>query len=282
MRTAALFGLPLTRQHSPAMHNAAFASTGIDGEYVLREVTADELAAEVDRARAERWYGFQITAPHKQAIMPLLDQIEPAARAIGAVNSVEIRDDGTLVGFNTDVIGFMTAVRQVLDKPIAESRVVVAGSGGVAHAAVYGLATEQPVSLTVADLRREDSARLADEYADVFAIEPISFDDDALASRLAEADLFVNATSVGMLSVGPVVPVDSLAPHAAVFDVVYLPRTTELVRQARAAGHRAANGEHMLIAQAVAAFSRWTGTPDQTEVMRDAVEPFLADPDARP
>jgi len=282
MRNAALLGLPLTRQHSPAMHNAAFQAAGIDGEYLLREVTAEQLPAEVARARDEQWYGFQITAPHKQAIMPLLDEIEPAAAAIGAVNSVEVRDDGALVGFNTDVIGFMTALAQVLERPLQKSRVVVAGSGGVAHAAVYGIASEHPVSLTVADLRLEDSARLAREYSDVHEIEPLTFDDAALRTRLAEADLFVNATSVGMLSAGPVVPVASLAPHAAVFDVVYLPRTTELVRQARAAGHRAANGEGMLIAQAVAAFSRWTGAPDQTAVMREAVEPFLADPNARP
>lgn len=282
MRNAALFGLPLTRQHSPAMHNAAFRATGIDGEYVLREVTAEQLPAEVARARDERWYGFQITAPHKQAIMPLLDEIEPAAASIGAVNSVEVQDDGTLVGFNTDVIGFMTAVADVLERPLRDCRVVVAGAGGVAHAAVYGIACEHPLSLTVADLRLEDSSRLAREYADIHEIEPATFDDPTLAARLAEADLFVNATSVGMLSPGPVVPVSSLGPHAAVFDVVYLPRTTELVRQARAAGHRAANGEGMLVAQAVAAFSRWTGAPDQTAVMREAVEPFLADPNARP
>lgn len=282
MRTAALFGLPLTRQHSAAMHNAAFRATGLDGEYVLREVTAEALPAEVDRARAEGWYGFQITAPHKQTIMALLDEIEPEASAIGAVNSVELTADGRLVGFNTDVIGFMAALQGVLTEPVRDSRVVVAGSGGVAHAAVYGLAQAGPTALTVADLRVGDAARLADEYASVFPIEPMALDDPLLLTRLAEADLFVNATSVGMLSPGPVVPVASLAPTAAVFDVVYLPRTTELVRQARAAGHRAANGEGMLIAQAVAAFSRWTGEPDQGAVMRAAVEPFLADPDAHP
>ncbi len=282
MRTAALFGMPLTRRHSAVMHNAAFAANGIDGEYVLREVSAAELPAEVQRARDERWFGFQITAPHKQAIMPLLDEIEPAAAAIGAVNSVEVTEDGRLVGFNTDVLGFLAALEPILTKPVGESRVVVAGSGGVGHAVVYGLAAQQPRSLTVVDLRAADVERIREEYREVYDLEPLTFDDPALTGRLGEADLFVNATSVGMLSPGPVVPVSSIADGAAVFDVVYVPRTTELTREAAAAGHPTSNGDAMLVGQAVAAFVRWTGAEDPTAVMRAAVEPLLDDPDAKP
>lgn len=282
MRTAALFGLPLNRRHSAEMHNAAFRAHGIAGEYLLHEVTAEDLPAAVARARAEHWYGFQITAPHKQAIMPLLDEIEPDAAAIGAVNSVQVTDDGRLVGFNTDVLGFLAGVQPILTRPVADSHVVVAGSGGVGHAVVYGLASQQPRSLTVVDLRRDDVDRLREEYREVYDIEPATFEDPALPTRLGEADLFVNATSVGMLSPGPVVPVSSLRPGAAVFDVVYVPRTTELTRQAAAAGHPTANGDAMLVAQAVAAFVRWTGVADPTEIMRAAVEPLLDDPDATP
>ncbi|TDE92661.1 shikimate dehydrogenase [Occultella glacieicola] len=285
MRTAALFGLPLNRVHSAVMHNAAFEAAGIDGRYQLEEVTAAELPGQVARAREEGWYGFQITAPHKQAIVPLLDEVEPAAAAIGAVNSVEVTPDGRLVGFNTDVLGFLAGLATVLERPVEGARVVVAGAGGVAHAVAYGLATQHPAAMTVADLRLADSERLATEFADIVdtaEIDATTFDDPGLGETLAAADLFVNATSVGMLSPGPVVAVESLAPECAVFDVVYLPRTTELVRQARASGRPAANGEGMLIAQAATAFVRWTGAADPTDVMRTAVEPFLADPDARP
>lgn len=282
MRTAALLGMPLTRRHSAEMHNAAFRSNDIEAEYILREVDEHELPAEIERARAERWLGFQITAPHKQAIMPLLDEVEPDAAAIGAVNSVEVTDDGRLIGFNTDVLGFLAAIEPLLTKPITESRVVVGGSGGVAHAVVYGLGSRGPQALTVADLRLADSERLRTEYAEHFDLEATTFNHHLLEERLGEADLFVNATSVGMLTPGPVVPVASIARGAAVFDVVYVPRTTELTRQAAAAGHPTANGDEMLVAQAVAAFVRWTGAPDPSVVMRAAVEPLLDDPDTRP
>jgi shikimate dehydrogenase len=282
MRRAALFGMPLNRRHSPAMHNAAFAAFGIDGQYVLRELPAEDLPAEVERARAERWFGFQITAPHKQAIMALLDEVEPAAAAIGAVNCVEVTPEGRLVGFNTDVLGFMAGLAPVLRQPLAGSRVVIAGSGGAARSAVYGIATEKPELVTIVARRLEGAQRLADEYAALAPTEALALDDDALADRLGATDLLVNATTVGMLSPGPVVPVASLQPGAAVYDIVYVPRETELLRQARAAGHPAANGEDMLVHQAAVTFSRWTGAPDPTSVMREAVEPLFADPNAKP
>ncbi|MFI0408632.1 shikimate dehydrogenase family protein [Actinomadura sp. 3N508] len=285
MRTVALFGRPLQRRHSAVMHNAAFEAAGVDARYELREVDEDGLAAQIAEARRDEWMGFQITAPYKLLVMDLLDEIEPGARAIGAVNSVAAAPDGRLIGFNTDVVGFMTGVRDCLGEDVRGRSVVVAGSGGVGHAAVYGLATEGAGSLTVLDLDADMPRRLAadlGELGDAASIEPLAFDDPRARDRLAEADLFVNATSVGMLSPGPVVAVDLLAPSAAVFDVVYIPAETELVRQARARGMRASNGDGMLVAQAAAAWCRWTGLPDPTETMRRAVAPLLAEGDPRP
>ncbi|MEV4890556.1 shikimate dehydrogenase [Nonomuraea sp. NPDC055795] len=282
MRTVALFGNPLRRTHSAVMHNAAFAAFGIDARYELREVRESDLAEQVRQARDERWLGFQITAPHKQVIMPFLDEIEPDALRIGAVNSVEARADGRLVGFNTDVSGFMTALREHVGTDLSGAEVVVAGSGGVGHAVSYGLAKDGAGHLTVLDLDAADARRLAARFGDLAAIEPMAFADPRVRDRLAGAGLFVNATSVGMLTPGPVVDVGLISPRAAVFDVVYLPRLTELVRQARARGMRAAGGAGMLVAQAAAAFGRWTGAGDATAVMREAVEPLLRRDDLTP
>ncbi|MFI6292785.1 shikimate dehydrogenase family protein [Nonomuraea sp. NPDC050790] len=282
MRTVALFGNPLRRTHSAVMHDAAFAAYGIDARYELREVPESALAEQVRQARRERWLGFQITAPFKQAIMPLLDEVEPAAARIGAVNSVEIGEDGRLAGFNTDVTGFMTALGACVGGPVGGASVVVAGAGGVGHAVAYGLAEAAVGHLTVLDLDAADAGRLAARFAGLAPIEALSFGDPRVAGRLAAADLFVNATSVGMLTPGPVVDVDGIAPHAAVFDVVYVPLQTELVRRARARGMRAAGGLDMLVAQAAAAFTRWTGATDPTAVMRAAVEPLLRRPDLTP
>lgn len=282
MRTVALFGNPLRRLHSVVMHNAAFAAFDIDARYELRELQEPELPDQVRQARKEKWLGFQITAPYKRAIMSLLDEVEPAARRIGAVNSVEIGEDGRLTGFNTDVIGFMTAVRNCAHDDLTGARVVVAGSGGVGHAASYGLAEAGVERLTVLDLDAADARRLAAEFSAFAQIEPMTFDDPRTGDRLGEADLFVNATSVGMLTPGPVVDVARISPEAAVFDVVYVPSQTELVRQARARGMRAAGGADMLVAQAAAAFVRWTGTEDPTTFMREAVEPLLHRADLTP
>ncbi|WP_188196208.1 shikimate dehydrogenase family protein [Nonomuraea sp. SYSU D8015] len=282
MRTVALFGNPLRRAHSVVMHNAAFAAFGIDARYELREVQESQLADQVRQARDEKWLGFQVTAPYKQAIMPLLDEVELGARRIGAVNSVEIDAMGRLIGFNTDVTGFMTGVRACAGEDLTGARVVVAGSGGVSHAATYGLAEAGAGCLTVLDLDVADSRRLADEFSAFARIEPMALDDPRAGDRLAEADLFVNATSVGMLTPGPVVDVSRISPAAAVFDVVYIPRETELVRQAKARGMRAAGGTDMLVAQAATAFVRWTGTDDPTNVMRKALEPLLLRDDLVP
>lgn len=281
-RQAALLGTPLKRRHSAAMHNAAFAAFGIDGEYVLRDVAEADLESEVRRARDEHWFGFQITAPHKRAIMALLDEIEPAARAIGALNCVEITEDGRLVGFNTDVIGFMAGAELLMDGPLTGRHVVVVGTGGAARSAVYGIAQQAPARLTVSGRSASAAGALATELAGEVETSAVALDDPLLVSELQGADLVVNATSVGMLSPGPVIDVSLLRPRTAVYDVVYVPRTTALLQQARAAGLRCRNGEEMLVKQAAVTFQRWTGSPDPTAIMREAAEPLFADPTARP
>ena len=282
MRTVALFGQPLQRRHSVVMHNAAFEAAGLDVRYELREVDDVGLVRGVDEARRENWLGFQITAPHKQRVMDLLDHVEPGARRIGAVNSVVADDSGHLIGFNTDVLGFMTGLRDCVGRDLDGLSVVVAGAGGVSHAATYGLATAGVGPLTVLDVDQSMSARLADEFGAFAQIEPLAFTDPRAADRLAAADIFVNATSVGMLSPGPVIDVDLLPAEAAVFDVVYIPAETELVRRARARGMRASNGDAMLVAQAATAWCRWTGLKDPTELMLRAVQPLLAQTGLKP
>jgi shikimate dehydrogenase len=281
MLKTALFGNPLQRKHSAVMHNAAFKAASVDACYELHEVDESELQNYAREARNGGWLGFQVTAPHKQFVMDLLDEVEPAAQGIGAVNSVAVTPDGKLLGFNTDVVGFLAGLRSVVGSLDGISA-VVAGSGGVGHAATYGLATSGAGRITVLDLNIAMPQRLAATMKDVADIEPMELDDAAVRHRLETADLFVNATSVGMLSPGPVIDVSMLAPHVAVFDVVYIPAQTELVRQARDRELRAANGDTMLIAQAAAAWMRWTGLPDPSATMRAAVAPLLAEVNQRP
>jgi shikimate dehydrogenase len=276
MRRVALIGHPLRRRHSEVMHNAAFAARGIDARYELRDIGPDELGPFVGETRSPEWYGFQITAPYKQAVVEHLDGVEEAARLIGAVNSVERRDDGSLVGFNTDAPGFRTAVEEQLGVDLAGAAVTVAGAGGVAHAIVYALLDAGASRVVIGARRHAAADRLAGRYPDADGrVQAASLGDDAFADALATSDLAVNATTVGMTSAGTSFPVAALPDGAAVFDCVYIPAETELVREARARGLRAANGAAMLVRQAVIAFERWTGIGDVEEVMAASIEPLL-------
>jgi shikimate dehydrogenase len=271
-RRVALIGRPLRRRHSQVMHDTAFAANGIDARYDLRELEPGEVADFVEQARGPEWLGFQITAPYKRDVMALLDAVEPEAEAIGAVNSVMRAPDGALVGFNTDAPGFAAAVRRDLGMELGGARVVVAGAGGAAHAVAHAAVSAGAAEVRVVSRTLQPAQALADRVGGVVAG---TLDDGALPGALAAADLLVNATTVGMLTPGVVVDPALLGEHAAVFDLVYVPLETELLRAARARGLRAAGGAGMLVAQAVIAFRRWTGVADVTDVMQAAVAPLL-------
>jgi shikimate dehydrogenase len=278
-RRVALIGRPLRRRHSQVMHDAAFAANDIDARYELRELEHDELPGFVAQARGPEWLGFQITAPYKRDVMALLDAVEPEAEAIGAVNSVMRAPDGALVGFNTDAPGFAAAVRRDLGMGLEGARVVVAGAGGAAHAVAHASVSAGAAEVRVASRTLEPARALADR---VGGVVPGTLDDPALTGALAAADLLVNATTVGMLTPGMVVDPALLGEHAAIFDLVYVPLETDLLRAARARGLRAAGGASMLVAQAVIAFRRWTGADDVTDVMQAALAPLLLEAAAAP
>jgi shikimate dehydrogenase len=297
-RRVALIGQPLRRRHSKVMHDAAFAANGIDARYELREIDADQLAAFVDEVRDPAWFGFQVTAPYKRDIMALLDEVEPQAQAIGAVNSVQRTADGRLVGFNTDAPGFAAAVQRDLGRDFAGARVVVVGAGGAARAAVRAAIDGGASEVLVAGRRRQAAeelvaeaargaaasppgnafaARSGDGAAAVASLAALALDDPGLTQALAGADLVVNATTVGMLDAGTPIDSQQLGPGVAVFDMVYVPPETELTRAVRARELPAANGAEMLVAQAEIAFERWTGVAGTADVMRAAVAPLIAE-----
>ena len=283
-RRVALLGKPLRRRHSPVMHDAAFDAAGIDARYVLMELEPDEVAPTVAAARAsDAWLGLGVTAPYKQLVAGLLDEVEPDAAAIGAVNNVVRTDDGRLVGINTDAPGFRAGVERAMGRPLAGTRVVVAGAGGAAHAVVYALLTAGASGVTIGARSPAAAAALTERFASTGSAPPVAAElgGAAFADALAGADLAVNATTVGMLDPGMTIDVDRLAPTATVFDLVYVPAETPLLAAARARGLRAANGAEMLIAQAAIAFERWTGVGGMDEVMRAAVAPLLADVSVR-
>jgi len=276
-RLVALIGKPLKRRHSQVMHDAAFDACGIDARYVLRELEPDEVEGVVAAARGDGWLGLGVTAPYKQVVAGLVDDVEADARTIGAVNNVVRTDDGHLVGINTDAPGFRAGVERAMGRPLAGTSVVVAGAGGAAHAVVHACVSAGARRVTIGNR----SAEAAGELATRFGVEGGPLDSPELEQALESADLAVNATSVGMIDPGITIDVARLPAHATVFDLVYVPAETPLLAAARALGLRAANGSEMLIQQAAIAFERWTGVGGMADVMRAAVAPLLADATVR-
>jgi shikimate dehydrogenase len=280
-RRVALLGKPLRRRHSQVMHDAAFDACGIDARYVLMELEPDEVEAAVDAARGPGWLGLGVTAPYKRVVGGLVDEVERDADRIGAVNNVVRRDDGTLLGFNSDAPGFRAGVEATMGRPLAGARIVVAGAGGAAHAVVYACRLAGAASVTVGNRTVASAEALARRFAAVAGasgtIEGVALGGPAFMTALETADLAVNATTVGMVAPGMTIDVDLLPDNATIFDLVYVPVETPLLRAARARGLRASNGSEMLVNQAAIAFERWTGVGDMAGVMRTAVAPLLAD-----
>ena len=282
-RRVALLGKPLRRRHSVVMHNAAFAAAGIDAEYVLAEIDERDVPGAVAKARGAGYLGLGVTAPYKPLVAGLVDEVEGHARVIGAVNNVVRTDDGRLVGINSDSPGFRAGAELALGRPIEGLSVVVAGAGGAAQAVVHALLTGGAARVTVGSRTRAAGEALLARFAGLGSGERLAtdLDDPGFSRAVRDADLAVNATTVGMIDPGMTIDVGALPAGATVFDLVYVPAETPLVAAARARGLRAANGSEMLIAQAAIAFERWTGVGGMAGVMREAVGPLLADPGMR-
>ena len=276
-RLVALIGKPLKRRHSQVMHDAAFDACGIDARYVLRELDPEHVEGVVVAARGDGWLGLGVTAPYKQVVAGLVDDVDADARTIGAVNNVVRTDDGRLVGFNSDAPGFRAGVELAMGRSLAGASVAVAGAGDAAHAVVHACVAAGARRVTIGNR----SAEAAGELATRFGVEGGPLDGPEFEQALESADLAVNATTVCMVDPGITIDVERLRAHATVFDLVYVPSETPLLAAARARGLRAANGSEMLIQQAAIAFERWTGVGGMADVMRAAVAPLLADPTVR-
>jgi len=282
-RRIALLGKPLRRRHSQVMHDAAFDACGIDARYELMELEPEAVEAAVLTAHGAEWLGLGVTAPYKRVVAALCDEVEADAERIGAVNNVVRRDDGTLLGFNSDAPGFRAGVELAMGRPLRDSRVVVAGAGGAAHAVVFACLTAGAAEVTIGNRSAGAAEMLVRRFGGlgIGTVRGVELDGAEFGDALRGADLAVNATTVGMVDPGMTIDVDRLDAGATVFDLVYVPAVTPLVAAALARGLRAANGSEMLVQQAAIAFERWTGIGGMADVMRAAVAPLLADATVR-
>ena len=268
-----LIGWPVGHSKSPAMHNAAFKAAHLDGFYALLPVHPRRVGEAVLGLRALGFRGANVTVPHKQAVIPWLDELSPEAQAIGAVNTIIVADEGRLVGANTDAAGFWRDVLAwgVTADDLAESGALVLGAGGSARAVVYALAS-RGVPVHVLARRPEQAhalvASLAPHLPDSSQLAPHPW--SRLPGLAADVRLIVNCTPVGMSPHADVSPwPDDIPfhPQQLVYDLVYNPAHTRLMAQAQAAGALTRNGLGMLVQQGARAWELWTGQPAPVDVM---------------
>lgn len=262
---AEVIGDPIAHSRSPAIHGFWIAQLGLAADYRAHRVPEGALGAYLDARRADAdWRGCNVTMPHKQAIIPLLDRLDPLAEGVGAVNTV-VREGELLVGYNTDVAGFLEPLGEILAQRHLFRMARVLGTGGAARAVIAGL-SKHGFTLVVAGRNPAKARALLDELApdgehhavDIghFA-EPTDF---AFDEREQCCDLVVNASPLGMKGQPPLAFDWSHAPPGSVaYDIVTDPVETDFLAKARAAGFAATDGLAMLIGQAAAAFERFFG-----------------------
>ena len=263
MGTYALVGDPVGSSLSPAMHNAAFRELGMDHSYIAYRVPPGELDVAVGALREAGIIGYNVTIPHKVGIMDHLDGVDEVCSLVGAANTISDKD-GSLRGYNTDVDGFLEPLR---DEDLRGARVLLVGTGGAARAVTAGLAKAGVGLLTVSSRSVQRASDMA-EFAGRLGLEAHATGPEPDPSG---HDLVVNATPAGSGGGPPAVRTGGLGPGMLVYDMVYAPPRTQLLRAALAVGARAIYGSRMLLAQAVRSFQIWHGRDDARASMERAL-----------
>ncbi|MCU0482902.1 MAG: shikimate dehydrogenase [Chloroflexi bacterium] len=269
-----LIGHPVAHSFSGAMHTAALEALGIDAGYELWDRPPLALAEAIGELRDDEYLGANLTIPHKEKAVALMDRVTEEAHATGAVNTVT-REGKRLIGHNTDVAGFRAALDALVGKQKMPRQAVVLGSGGGARAVVYGLIAEgfQRVVVFNRHLHRaEGLVRFFTRSAAHMELRAMPWHESIIEAELAKSKVLVNATSVGMRSDESPIPGEVIIPGLLVLDLVYNPPVTRFLREAEAAGSPGMNGELMLLHQGAAAFTLWTGQAAPLEIMRSALE----------
>jgi len=268
-----VIGWPVRHSLSPAMHNAAFRHLGLDCCYLPFAVSPEHLSRAIEAVLPLGFGGINVTVPHKESVIPFLHEITPDASLIGAVNTVEVVGD-RLVGHNTDGDGFLRALEEEGISVVGRN-ILVLGAGGSARSVAVRMAASGVSTLVLANRTEERALMLRDLLCARFPsvrIRVCGLEPDSLRKELEETDMVVNTTSVGLKPEDPIlIPPEVLRPSMVVYDLIYNPPETPLLKAARAAGAKAVHGLGMLLHQGALAFEIWTGKKAPVEVMRQAL-----------
>jgi shikimate dehydrogenase len=266
-----LIGHPVAHSLSGAMQQAAFDARGIDAAYELWDRPPIDLPDAIEEVRGDDFLGANVTIPHKERVVPLIDRLTEEAHATGAVNTIT-REGRRLVGHNTDVPGFSAALDKLVGRAKMPRQAVVLGAGGGARAVVYGLIREGFTRIVIFNRHLHRAEGLVKHFGRSAAhmeLRAMPWHPSIIESELTKAKILVNATSIGLAADESPIPAEVLTSELLVLDLIY--NRTRLLRDAEAAGATVQDGETMLLHQGAAAFSLWTGQPAPLDVMAEAL-----------
>jgi shikimate dehydrogenase len=273
-RLCAVYGSPIAHSASPALHNAAFAALGLNWRYLAFEVDPKNLRAAIAGAQAMGFAGLNLTVPHKLLAVEMVDVLDDSAKKWGAVNTIKFERDSDdkirAIGYNTDADAIIQSLREDLKVELRGAKVLLLGAGGAGRTAALKLASEAVAELFLVNRTQTKAEEIAGEIKKQFPSVKV-----AVGYPKTNVDLILNATSLG-LKTDDASPLDekqfSLKQTLAVYDMIYRPAETALLKSAKAAGCKTANGLGMLLHQGAKAFEIWTGQTAPRDVMRRALE----------
>ena len=276
-KSLGIIGYPLGHSISPIFQQAALDAEGIDARYEGLETAPEDLESRLESFREEGFVGASVTIPHKESVMPLLDDVSETARLIGSVNTI-VSDGGRLTGHNTDAPGFLRGLKEQGGFDARGKRVVVVGTGGAGRAVVFGLAGEGVSSMMLVNRTVSRAERLGAELSRAYPDLKVLVEGEVPEGT--EYDLLVNGTSVGMKhtameDASPVRP-ERIVPGALVYDLIYNPEETTLLKLAKKGGAKTLGGLPMLVFQGVEAFELWFGRRAPVEAMYKAAQEAMA------
>jgi len=273
----ALIGDPIEHSMSPTIQNAAFRSTSLNAIYVPFQVESSRLRVAIEGLKSLGVRGFNVTTPHKTAMLRYIDEVETKAAEIRSINTVKC-DQGTLTGFNTDGTGALSAMKEADVSPNGKT-ILLFGAGGAARAIAHSLG-EHRCEVNFVNRTISRARRLASLMRVKFGIEAngVSLSSKSLRKHVEGADIILNASSMGMAG-NENLPIHKewLRPEQCVFDIVYRPVNTLLLRKAVLAGAQAINGLDMLLGQGACSFTIWTGKKAPVSEMRRSIARFFGD-----
>ncbi|MFB5637653.1 MAG: shikimate dehydrogenase [Nitrosarchaeum sp.] len=267
-KTFAVIGDPIDHSLSPNIHSAAFRELNLDCSYIAYRIPKGELEEGIESLKKIKIDGFNVTIPHKVEMMKYLDKVDESCSIIGAVNTVT-NDNGILKGYNTDMDGFLEPFKK-RKQSVKDLKVLLIGAGGAARAIVAGFAKEHAESITIAN-RTLDNANNLTKFSNKIGLNAIGIKIEDVKDSAKNYDIIVNATSIGLKNEPAPISVENINSKTIVYDIVYMPINTNLIKKAKEKEATIIYGYEMLLGQATRAFEIWHGMEAPYNAMKKAL-----------